>query len=269
MTDGPSINLPLDHVGILCADLGTTISSFRSLGFDVQGPERLQMGAGQHFTQQSAHIVFENTYIELTSINGDAREHPVAPWLASGDGLRLLILNTQDIVAAHADADAKGLSPSAVQQASRIVPYGDRGEARFSWVSLRAGAFPEAVVGFVQHQTPERVFAPEAKRHVNGAIEIERLWQVSDDPMQSAERFSRLSADGCSMSFLNNDLVSKIFPGLAQSMLPALNAFQVGVKSLSKVQAILEDAEIECRAWENGLVTNVSGAALVFSETQR
>ena len=66
------MRLDVDHIGILGADIDALVDEFRGLGFSIVGPAELtaidadgtQRGLGQH----SAHIMFADTYIELTSV---------------------------------------------------------------------------------------------------------------------------------------------------------------------------------------------------------
>ena len=74
--------LPLDHIGILGSDITEMVNAYRSLGFHVTEPERLNAGAGGDFGRQySAHVMFENTYIELTAVEDCQSEHHLAPYM--------------------------------------------------------------------------------------------------------------------------------------------------------------------------------------------
>lgn len=197
MTGQPDPQIRLDHLGLVSRRLEPLLSGAVGLGFQPTRPEEL-MAAGPAgpvpLEQTSAHLVFGNTYVELTAVRSHAPTHHLAPWLARREGLLILAFGTEDLADARRRSLEAGYSPGPVAGASRRVTYGARaGEARFEWFMLDPVSTPEALVCFVRHLTPEVVFQPEVQQHPNGARDIEGVVLVTGEPLGLARRYAALT----------------------------------------------------------------------------
>ncbi len=197
MTGRPDPQIRLDHLGLVSRQLESLLSGAVGLGFEPTRPEEL-MAAGPAgpvpLEQSSAHLVFGNTYVELTAVRSRSPAHHLAPWLARREGLLILAFGTEDLADARRRSLEAGYSPGQLARASRRVTYGARtGEARFEWFMLDPESTPEALVCFVRHLTPEVVFQPEVQQHPNGARDIEGVMLVTDRPLVMAERYAALT----------------------------------------------------------------------------
>lgn len=190
------MRLDLDHIGILGPDIHALVDEFRGLGFAIVGPKELtaidsdgrRRGLGQH----SAHIMFADTYIELTAVTDPAPEHHLSRYLDTPAGVRLLILGCERIDDCRQAYVEQGLRPGPVQRATRRIDYGVPGEARFSWFGLPAGDWPEALIACVAHETRELVFQEAVTRHANGATALTALFVKGGDTLG---RLQPLAAD--------------------------------------------------------------------------
>ena len=173
---------PLDHAGILGSDIDVMVTAFREIGFVVSDPQELMgrdpggepIGLGQW----SAHVLFVDSYIELTAVPERSPQHHLARYFELGDGPRLILFATGDAKAeqsrlAGARTHDVPLRPHEVQRASRTDARTGE-EARFSWFGLDADAFPEALVAFVEHRTPELVFRAPRGGHPNAARRVSK-----------------------------------------------------------------------------------------------
>ncbi len=171
--------LAVDHIGVAVHDLASEIAAWRGLGFAVSDPVAL-MGAdaaGRQIPlgQSSAHAVFENSYIELSSPVPGSGNH-LKPYLAQGAGIRIIVLAADDAEAAHAAVSAWLPETPAVRSASRhVVIDGEARTARFRWFQLAADIVPATLSAVVQHLTPELVFHASLAVHPNGARRITRI----------------------------------------------------------------------------------------------
>lgn len=160
------MKLALDHIGLLCSDLDNVVAGWRALGFEVSDPVVLDAGAGHDQGQQrSAHIAFSDHYIELSSVSGVAESHPLYRWSQGPDAARILVLACDDAVSERHSLSTRGIDTSPVFDACRA---GKQGEARFRWFSLEGDPIPGTLTAWVEHLTPEQVFAPPGHRHPNG-----------------------------------------------------------------------------------------------------
>ena len=193
-------SVQLDHAGILGADIDSMVESFRDAGFVVTDPQELMgqnlEGRAVGLGQWSSHVLFADSYIELTAVPGRPEHHHLARYFELGDGPRLILFATPSAIETHsriqrASASNELCSPHPIQAASRTDPVsGD--EARFSWFGLDADAFPEALVAFVEHKTPELVFKPPVEGHPNGTRALEGVVIWSAEPERTVARYEAL-----------------------------------------------------------------------------
>lgn len=183
--------LAVDHVGLVVADLAASIAAFRTVGFQVSDPVALMTvdsdGRTTPLGQDSAHIILENAYIEISAPRPGTGNH-LEPYLAFGPGLRILCLASDDLVADH--IALSDLAASSVVASTRVVRLrgGDR-NARFRWCSIRADFWPGILVAVVEHLDRDIVFTRELREHPNGA---RRLTKVTVAP--GAPTLARLAA---------------------------------------------------------------------------
>ena len=167
--------LPLDHIGILGSDITEMVNAYRSLGFHVTEPERLNAGAGGDFGRQySAHVMFENTYMELTAVEDCQSEHHLAPYMGLPGGVRILILQSDCAETERERIQSTGLSVSPLFTAERPLTYGDRTTARFCWFALEPQPLNQLLIGWVEHLTRDAVFCSDGP-HDNTATAITGL----------------------------------------------------------------------------------------------
>lgn len=183
--------LRLDHVGFLGRDLEALRAAFAALGFMPTEARALMKrtadGGLAPLDQSSAHVVFEQGYVELSATN--APNH-LAQYAGAGDALVIAAFGVDDIPAAHAGCLARGVRLSAPAKAARRIEYGEKhGEARFEWFMVEPADAPDGLVCFVRHETPELVFQPEVQQHENGAVALRELTVTASDLEASAERY--------------------------------------------------------------------------------
>ncbi len=136
-----NIGLPVDHIGVVVHDLDAEVAAWREAGFQVSDPVPL-MAAGpdgetRPLGQASAHVVFRNGYVELSSPVPGSGNH-LEPYLAEGEGVRILVLAASDAQAARQRLLPLWRDLPEVRQASRRVTIGATERiADFRWFPLR------------------------------------------------------------------------------------------------------------------------------------
>lgn len=260
------LQLQIDHVGILAPLIAPLVDEFRALGFSVIGPTELtsvdssgnQSGLGQF----SAHVMFENDYIELTAVEAPFPGHHLEQYLDKPWGLRLLLIACDDIQQAHADCRAKNLTSGDVQTAGRRIDYHDGAEARFKWFGLAPGEWPEVLIAFVQHLSKELVFSERVARHENGASRITRLYCRADT---MTEPYEKLATDGRhQVEMLSSGQLREAlgFDDVTENPFAAIG---IGVTDLLATSDHLNTAKIDHRSVQRGLSVKLqSGVCLVF-----
>ncbi len=171
--------LPVDHVGIVVHDLAAEVGAWWDAGFLVSDPVPLMAtgpdGEPVPLGQSSAHVVFRNGYVELSSPTPGSGNH-LEPYLARGEGVRILVLATGDAQEARAALTLTSPGIAEVRQASRRVVAGERQEtALFSWFPLPAPIIPGVLSAVVEHHSRDLVLDPRLAAHPNGWTDIVRF----------------------------------------------------------------------------------------------
>jgi hypothetical protein len=165
------MKINLDHVGFLGSDIERMVSVFTALGFHVTGPATFRsntQGSGNPASvQRSAHIVFQGTYIELTSVSPCGPGHHLAAYQGLDEGVRLLILNSGNADRARADLLASGCAVSDVQGAARKLTYGAGEIVGFRWFSAPPETVPDTLTAWVEHLNAAAIFDSKVMQHPN------------------------------------------------------------------------------------------------------
>jgi hypothetical protein len=206
------MRIPLDHIGYLGPDTEMLVATFRRLGFRTVGPSALATDS-EHLpgepVQRSAHIMFADSYIELTSVQPCPPGHHLAPYQRGRPAVSLLVLKAADAEREAGDLAEAGVAVSAVSEASRRLDYGERATARFLWFSILEDPLPGTLTAFVEHLTREAVFNPEVAVHPNTVTGIDALRHrpgalpdfLAGDEESSIELIE--SGEGASGNFIN------------------------------------------------------------------
>lgn len=188
-------SIALDHLGFAVRQMEPLLTLFRRLGFSPTEARELQRvdedGRPAPLGQVSAHLVFADTYVELSAVPDPASGNHLEPFLDRYQGLHILALRSADLDAARRSCSAAGLHPTEVQQASREIEYGDRhGEARFRWWMLPAAELSDGLLCHVQNQTPELVYQSAVQAHPNSAVAVTGVIISAPDTLAATRRWS-------------------------------------------------------------------------------
>ena len=263
------LTLSIDHIGILAPSIEELVLEMQLLGFSIVGPAELtavnESGETVGLGQRSAHVMFADDYIELTTVDLPADGHHLEHFLHPPWGIRLLLLASDNVQRTHEQCTQRQLQPGAVQQASRRIDYGQGGEAGFRWFGLPAYDWPDALVAYVEHLTRERVFNASVSKHPNGACCLTRLYYGGAD---LPNRYRKLDGEG-------SQCIEIVEPGCEEETLgfppertTPFAGVGVGVADLDATAAVLEAANIDVRPTGHGLGTRLRcGVCVVFEPT--
>jgi hypothetical protein len=164
--------LSVDHLGIVVRDLAAEVAAWRAAGFRVSDPQPLMGrsvdGHPVPLGQSSAHVVFENGYVELSSPLPGSGNH-LEPYLAKGEGVRILVLAASEAEAARQALLARWPTVSDVRVASREVAVDGATElAFFHWFPLPFDVVPDVLSAVVEHRSRLLVLHPSFVTHDNG-----------------------------------------------------------------------------------------------------
>ncbi len=284
MKSAPQIKpAAIDHLGVVGRDITKMTAVYTRLGFQATAPVPL-MGVVEGKTvplgQDSAHLIFKDSYVELSGVTSTNPAHHLAPWLARYEGLHILAFSSSDANASHAALTSQGLDVPAVQAASRHVSYGqNHGEAKFKWFKAPEYLGNEGFVCLVEQTTPELVFQPPAQGHPNGALGVAGVIVMVENIAEAVARFGsypggRTSAnntvtfDQQTLTFVDNAGFRDAYPGIKTLTAPALAGFRVSVADLEVTRALLDGNGLTVHTAKNGTTwihpAEACGALITF-----
>lgn len=167
------LNIGVDHVGFLGRELYEMQHVMEDLGFATGGPCALNSGLCGQKTNQNAHFVLDNAYIEcIASTQGDHLQSYLRP----KTGVHILALGSEAL-----SCD--------LQRVSQVVPTTDtvcsqrpanhgrlQGQAQFEWAGIEYSSTADTLMGLVHHQTPQLIYQPDRIKHPNGTVEITKIY---------------------------------------------------------------------------------------------
>jgi len=247
--------LALDHVGFACRDLDRILPIFRRVGFSPTEPRALEAvdpatGQTRALGQTSAHIVFRDTYIELSAVPDPATDNHLEPFLARYEGLHILALRDSDLETCHRQIRQHGFKIGDIQSAKRDIQYGRRhGAARFRWFMLDKSASPEGLLCVVDNLTPELVYQHEVMTHANGANRLTGVIICADDTDGARQRFGNILGNGASLAnasitIMTPDELAEDYPGFMPPASPCLCGLELRVADINDLADLLEQSDV-------------------------
>ncbi len=187
----------IDHVMICVPDLPQGIEQYRKLGFDIH-PGGAHTGKGTH----NAIAFLRDDYVELLAIRDQAEYQAAASqsgisygaltdFIATGGGIRFIILQSDDLTADVAAMRSRGVDVSDAIEGGRRTPAGQE----LRWKFAVPGPQNPLPIFFIQHLTSieaRRRQVPVAGTHPNGAYTIERAYIVTHDAEATAETYANV-----------------------------------------------------------------------------
>ncbi len=260
------LRLRIDHVGLLAPAIGPLADEFRRLGFTVVGPTELTSvdddGRQLSLGQFSAHVMFSGDYIELTAVEAPFPGHHLEQFLDAPWGLRLLLPACDDLEAAHERCSTAGARPAAIQSASRALSYRPGAEAHFRWFGLPATDWPDVLLAWVEHQTPDLVFDESVSTHANGACGLTRLIYIGD---RLPDRYRVLDTGGPHTIEVFTREQARQLLGVDVSRTTPFAGIGIAVKDVRAAAKLLHDAGVRTVSSDLGLVVQLeSGNCIIF-----
>ncbi|ETX03021.1 MAG: hypothetical protein ETSY1_01560 [Candidatus Entotheonella factor] len=251
------LNTPIDHVGFVTKDLAQLERLYRRLGFHLAPRQPLNTSsdvnqAPQEVGQHSAHIIFQQGYLELTAVQGTAPDMHLTPYLGRPDGVQIVAIRTDSASDAHGQMHHMDLPPSDLAISSRTIAYGTGGEARFSWFMLSPSEFPEALLCWVEHLTPELVYQPEVMSHPNGVLRLKEVLMTVEPFAELQPRYAKLDNQANlarasvmpSLTLLSIDEIERRFTSVRARQTNGVSGLILEVDDLAHTIEVLQQQDI-------------------------
>ncbi len=184
----------LDHIVHAVRDLDAAAEHYQSLGFTVGARNRHPWGTHNRIIQ------LDGSYIELLTVGEPEKISPHAlhsfsfgafhrDFLAHGQGLAMLLLNSRDAKVDNAAWRAAGIGDFDVFNFERegTRPDGSPVKLAFSLIFASDPKTPDAGFAACQHYYPENFWKPAFQTHANGVERIAAIVMVADDPAQHCD----------------------------------------------------------------------------------
>jgi catechol 2,3-dioxygenase-like lactoylglutathione lyase family enzyme len=184
----------IDHLVLAVADLEAARQRYGALGFTLTPPARHPFGTANSLVQ------LDGAFLELLSVAEPALIPPHAPgrfsfaafnrdYLASGEGLSMLVLDSRDARADSQSFRQAGLvtyEPFDFSRTARL-PSGEDAKVGFSLAFTSHPDIANAGFFVCQQHAPQHFWRPEYQRHDNTALTLKDVCLVADRPLRFAE----------------------------------------------------------------------------------
>jgi catechol 2,3-dioxygenase-like lactoylglutathione lyase family enzyme len=180
----------LDHIVHAVRDLDAAAEFYRGLGFTVGARNKHPWGTHNHIVQLPGFFIELLTLAEPDKLGEDGFSKLFGAYngdfIRRGDGLSLLILESQDARADEAALRAAGYAASEVMRFDREGkrPDGSAVKVGFSLAFAEDTRAPDIHFCICQQHYPENFWNPAFQRHANGVRGIAGVVLAADEPVR-------------------------------------------------------------------------------------
>ncbi|HLA19923.1 MAG TPA: VOC family protein [Pseudolabrys sp.] len=284
----------LDHIVHAVRDLDAAAELYRRLGFTVGARNKHPWGTHNHIVQLPGFFIELLTLAEPDKLGDDGFSTMFAAhnrdFIARGDGLSLLILESQSAQVDEAAFRAAGIAASEVMRFEREGkrPDGTPVKVGFSLAFAEDKDAPDIHFCICQQHFPENFWNPAFQKHANGVQGVAGVVMVADEPER--HRSFMLAYTGSTNTRADGDgFVIDLPRGAIAMMTPSafvrrfgaaapdtsrgarLAALRFAVRDRAAVQKALEQAGITAAGAGGTLIVGpqaAMGAVLVFEASR-
>ena len=265
----------LDHVGHFVRDAQAASRALRRAGFaptpvSIQADKDPSTGRLVPTGLGNVTAMFARGYMEVLFKNSDtplAGEFDAA--LARRAGLHLAAFSVLDAAAARERLAGAGFPVRDLARMQRPVETeAGPGIAAFTISRVTPMAMPEGRIQILTHHTEHAVWQPRWLSHPNSVCDLIDVVIAVGDVEEAAKRFARFT--GCAATFtpggalirldrggiylVSHDRAAEKLPEVPVTSLPFMIGYALGVGSLATAEAAVDSADLEWRAFEDGIV---------------
>ena len=193
----------IDHLVLAVRDLDAAAARYEALGFTLTPRAEHPWGTANRLVQ------LDGSFLELLTVADPARIVEHGPrqfsfgawnrdWLASREGLSMLVFEGHDTLAERDQFAASGvlrdLDPFDFERMATL-PDGTRRRVAFSLAFAVSERLPAAPMFTCRQHAPELFWNPAYQRHANGARAIGEVVMVADDPPALGAVFAAIEGE--------------------------------------------------------------------------
>jgi hypothetical protein len=281
----------LDHIVHAVGNVDAAAEFYLRAGFTVGGRNRHPWGTHNRIVQ------LKNCYIEILEVAEPEKIVPHGPrffsfgaanrdFLARGEGLSMLLLNSRDAVRDARFFEANGIGAFDVFDFAREGkrPDGSTVKLAFSLAFATDPGSPEMYFGVCQHHHPENFWNPAFQSHANGVKDVPGVVMIANRPANHQKFLTAFtgaaqvnsSAAGVVAHTENGD-IEILEPSAARAQFGAASeasgegmafkAIRVAVADLAQTEALLRQNGLSCVRHAQRLTVPPDaafGATLIF-----
>jgi hypothetical protein len=280
----------LDHVGHFVRDAEAASRALERVGF-APTPISIQVHAGVSVGSNltgtgNITAMLSRGYIEVLFKTADTllgREFDA--WLARHAGLHLAAFAVTDADRAHQRLGSDGFQMRPLVRMQRPVETEDGDDtAAFSIARVEPEVMPEGRIQMLTHHTERAVWQERWLSHPNTATSLIDAVIAVADIEEASRRYARftgravtpvaggrlLRLDRGGVLLVSQAGLPEVLPEVATASVPFMAGYAIKVESLEAVETIVESADLDWRAFEEGIVacfpTALGEGAWIFVE---
>ena len=265
----------LDHVGHFVRDAQAASRALRRAGFaptpvSIQANKEPSTGRLAPTGLGNVTAMFARGYMEVLFKNSDttlAGELDAA--LARRAGLHLAAFSVADAAAARERLAGAGFPVRELVRMQRPVETENgSGLAAFTIARVKPMAMPEGRIQLLTHHTEDAVWQPRWLSHANSVCELIDVVIAVGDVEEAAQRFARFTGRAATLTpggalirldrggiyLVSHDRATEKLPEVPVTSLPFMIGYALRVESLAAAEAAVNGADLEWRAFEDGIV---------------
>ena len=265
----------LDHVGHFVRDAQAANRALARAGFaptpvSIQADKDPATGRLVPTGLGNITAMFARGYMEVLFKNSDtALAGELDAALAHRAGLHLAAFSVVDAAAAHERLAGAGFPVRDLVRMQRPVETENGPDiAAFTISRVKPMAMPEGRIQILTHHTESAVWQPRWLSHPNSVCDLIDVVIAVGDIAEAAQRFARFSGrpatftpggalirlDRGGVYLVGHDQATEKLPEVPVTSLPFMIGYALGVESLAAAEAAVDGADLEWRAFEDGIV---------------
>jgi len=255
--DAEAASRALQRAGFAPTPISIQANGNSSGGFTPTGTGNITAMFRRGYTE----VLFKTTETPLT------REFDAA--LARHAGLHLAAFSVADAAKARTRLATAGFAVRDLVNMQRPVGAATgNGTAAFTIARVEPGMMPEGRIQMLTHNTEAAVWQPRWLSHPNSVSDLIDVVIAVADVEETASRFARFTGraaaptpggalirlDRGGVYLLTHDRAAEKLPEVPVTALPFMIGYALGVESLAVAEAVVERADLDWRAFDDGIV---------------
>jgi hypothetical protein len=258
----------LDHIVHAVGDLAAAAELYRQLGFTVGARNKHPWGTHNHIVQLPGFFIELLTLAEPDKMTGDGFSTMFAAYnrdfIARGDGLSMLVLESQSAKGDEAAFRAAGIAASSAMRFDREGkrPDGTPVQVAFTLAFAKDSQTPDVSFFTCQQHYPENFWNPAFQKHANGVKGVAGVVLVADQPARHRD-FLLAFTGAQNARDIDGGFAIDLTRGAIDIVTPAafLHRFGVPAPDIARGPRL---AVLRFSGAEKAAAQRVSGALLLF-----